>query len=75
VLTYMASFKSNQSLVTAFTRRRLPRTFLVLLESLLNVVPSTRPTCERVSSAIREGKVRLLISQFYFLLSENFLGC
>ena len=46
--------------MTAFESRRLPQTFLVLLESLLNIVPSSRPSCERVSSAIREGMVRVV---------------
>jgi hypothetical protein len=50
-------FKSTSALVTAFEARRLPRSFLVLLESLLNVSPSGRPSCDRVSSAIREGRV------------------
>ncbi|KAF8067893.1 kinase-like domain-containing protein [Lyophyllum atratum] len=49
-------FKSTPGLVTAFEARRLPRSFLVLLESLLNVAPSGRPSCERVASAIKEGK-------------------
>lgn len=51
-------FKSTLTLVTAFEARRLPRAYLVLLESLLNVKPSARPTCERVLNAIREGRVR-----------------
>jgi hypothetical protein len=52
-------FKSEQPLVAAFEARRLPRAFLVLLESLLNIMPSSRPSCDRVSSAIREGRVCL----------------
>ncbi|KAF7350354.1 Other/IKS protein kinase [Mycena venus] len=56
VLTY-PGFKSNQALVLQFESRRLPRAFLVLLESLLHVAPSGRPSCERVSSAIREGRL------------------
>ncbi|KAF8189776.1 kinase-like domain-containing protein [Mycena galopus ATCC 62051] len=56
VLTY-SGFKSNQALVIQFETRRLPRAFLVLLESLLHVAPSGRPSCERVSIAIREGRL------------------
>ncbi|ESK86246.1 kinase-like protein [Moniliophthora roreri MCA 2997] len=59
VLSY-PGFKFDQSLVTAFEVRRLPKAILVLLESLLNPVPAARPTCERVSGAIRQGKVRPL---------------
>jgi hypothetical protein len=50
-------FKSTPTLVTQFAARRLPRAFLVLLEGLLNVVPTGRPSCDRVASAIREGRV------------------
>ena len=46
-------------MVAKFDARWLPRTFLVLLESLLNKTPSMRPTCERVTEAIRKGKVDL----------------
>jgi len=56
VLSY-PGFKSTQPLITTFEARRLPRAYLVLLESLLNVVTSVRPSCERVSSAIREGRL------------------
>ncbi|KAF8630993.1 hypothetical protein AX15_002685 [Amanita polypyramis BW_CC] len=55
VLTY-PGFKSSPTMVTAFEARRLPRSFLILLESLLNIVPSSRPSVERVSTALREGK-------------------
>ena len=50
-------FKSNPNLVSGFEARRLPRTFLVLLENLLNKKPSIRPSSERVATAIRDGKV------------------
>ena len=53
-------FKPTPTLVTAFEARRLPRAYLVLLESLLNVKPSARPTCERVLNAIRERRVHEL---------------
>ncbi|KAI0945315.1 hypothetical protein AcW1_001562 [Taiwanofungus camphoratus] len=56
VLTY-SGFKSSPVMVTAFESRHLPRAYLVLLEGLLNITPSTRPSCERVLSAIREGKL------------------
>lgn len=51
-------FKPTSALVSAFEARRLPRAYLVLLEGLLNVNPTARPTCERVLMAIREGRVR-----------------
>ncbi|KAJ7596732.1 kinase-like domain-containing protein [Mycena floridula] len=50
-------FKVTSALVTTFESRRLPRAFLVLLESLLNPNPSGRPSCERVLTAIREGRL------------------
>jgi hypothetical protein len=53
-------FKSTQSFALQFEARRLPRAFLVLLEGLLHVVPSGRPSCERVSTAIRDGMVCFL---------------
>ncbi|KDR72649.1 hypothetical protein GALMADRAFT_142947 [Galerina marginata CBS 339.88] len=49
-------FKSNPDLVTGFEARRLPRSFLVLLENLLHKNPGSRPNCERVNVAIRAGK-------------------
>ncbi|EGO29082.1 hypothetical protein SERLADRAFT_412726 [Serpula lacrymans var. lacrymans S7.9] len=49
-------FRQSPSLVTSFESRRLPRAFLYLLESLLNVTPSSRPSCERVLGAMREGR-------------------
>jgi serine/threonine protein kinase len=49
-------FKSTPRLETLFTSRRLPRTYLVLLESLLNVSPATRPSCEKVLAAVHLGK-------------------
>ncbi|KAG6812529.1 hypothetical protein H0H92_002420 [Tricholoma furcatifolium] len=56
VLSY-PGFKSTNGLVTAFEARRLPRSFLVLLESLLHVTPASRPSCDRVTSAIKDGKL------------------
>ncbi|KAJ3486519.1 hypothetical protein NLJ89_g11803 [Agrocybe chaxingu] len=50
-------FKSTPNLVAGFETRRLPRTFLVLLENLLHTSPVSRPSCERVAKAIRDGKI------------------
>lgn len=50
-------FKSNTTFVSAFEQRRLPRAFLILLEGLLNVIPSQRPSSERVLGAIRDGRL------------------
>ncbi|GBE87646.1 kinase-like domain-containing protein [Sparassis latifolia] len=52
-----SGFKCTSAHVTAFESRRLPRAYLVLLESLLNVTPAMRPSSERVLSAIREGRL------------------
>ena len=69
VLSY-PGFKSNPAMAVAFEGRRLPRSFLILLESLLNVVPPSRPSVERVSAALREGKVlpRIIIQALLRLL-------
>jgi hypothetical protein len=56
-------FKGNSTLVSTFEARRLSRAYLVLLESLLHKAPSARPSCERVASAIRDGKVSTLIER------------
>ncbi|KAJ7096638.1 kinase-like domain-containing protein [Mycena belliarum] len=56
VLNY-PGFKSNQTLVMQFETRHMPRAFLVLLEGLLHVAPAGRPSCERVSTAIRDGRL------------------
>lgn len=40
-----------------FKARRLSKNFLGLLESLLHVFPSIRPSSERVLVGIDEGKV------------------
>ncbi|KAI0264595.1 kinase-like domain-containing protein, partial [Gloeopeniophorella convolvens] len=50
-------FKSSARLETLFASRRLPRSYLVLLESLLNVSPPVRPSCEKVLAALHLGKV------------------
>ncbi|KAH8984945.1 kinase-like protein [Lactarius akahatsu] len=49
-------FKSTPRLETLFASRRLPRPYLVLLESLLNVSPVARPSCEKVLAALHLGK-------------------
>lgn len=54
----MYRFKSTQTLSTNFASRRLPTAYLVLLENLLHINPSVRPSSERVLGAIREGRVR-----------------
>ncbi|EGO03307.1 hypothetical protein SERLA73DRAFT_46206 [Serpula lacrymans var. lacrymans S7.3] len=63
-------FRQSPSLVTSFESRRLPRAFLYLLESLLNVTPSSRPSCERVLGAMREGRV-----SFFLIPSLATGGC
>jgi len=55
VLSY-AGFRATSSVATSFDSRHLPRAFLVLLENLLHVIPSSRPSCERVLAALREGR-------------------
>jgi serine/threonine protein kinase len=49
-------FQSTARLETLFASRRLPRSYLVLLESLLNVSPVARPSCEKVLAALHLGK-------------------
>jgi serine/threonine protein kinase len=49
-------FRSTSTLATSFESRRLPRSFLILLEGLLSINPSLRPSCERIVSAMREGR-------------------
>ncbi|OCH93324.1 kinase-like protein [Obba rivulosa] len=54
---YWYRFKSSPTQAAAFESRRLPRAYLVLLESLLNTAPSARPSSERVLAALREGRL------------------
>ncbi|KAG1893756.1 uncharacterized protein F5891DRAFT_1258306 [Suillus fuscotomentosus] len=49
-------FRSTSALATSFESRRLPCLFLILLEGLLSINPSLRPSCECIVSAIREGR-------------------
>lgn len=55
ILGYIG-FRSTSALATTFESRRLPRSFLILLEGLLSINPSLRPSCERIVSAMREGR-------------------
>lgn len=49
-------FRSTSALATSFESRRLPRSFLILLEGLLSINTSLRPSCERIVSALRDGR-------------------
>jgi hypothetical protein len=71
LISPMGRFKAAPGLVAAFEARRLPRSFLVLLESLLNKTPAARPSCERVAGAIREGKVGSSFSRRLILINVN----
>ncbi|KAG2064461.1 kinase-like protein [Suillus decipiens] len=55
ILGYIG-FRSTSALAATFESRRLPRSFLILLEGLLSINPSLRPSCERIVSAMREGR-------------------
>ena len=69
-------FKSTARLETLFTSRRLPRSYLMLLESLLNVSPTARPTCEKVLAALHLGKVcclRLIICRRFARAHDRFI--
>lgn len=57
-LTILPRFKSSQELEMKFKARRLSKNFLGLLENLLHVIPSARPSSERVLIGIDEGGVR-----------------
>ncbi|KAH6901000.1 other/IKS protein kinase [Coprinopsis sp. MPI-PUGE-AT-0042] len=56
VLSY-PGFKAAANVITSFEARRLPRSYLVLLESLLSRSPLGRTPCDRVVQAVREGKL------------------
>ncbi|KIJ63116.1 hypothetical protein HYDPIDRAFT_93087 [Hydnomerulius pinastri MD-312] len=71
ILAY-AGFRSTSSLTTSFETRRLPRAFLILLESLLSVTPSARPSSDRIVSAMREGRVCILPPIFSETFFMNF---
>ena len=55
--TPFSRFKSTQELEVKFKTRRLSKNFLGLLENLLHIIPSVRPSSERVLMGIDEGKV------------------
>ncbi|KAI0064990.1 kinase-like protein [Artomyces pyxidatus] len=54
-------FKATPELETIFASRRLPRAYIVLLENLLNVLPTARPSCEKVLAAVHLGKLDPLL--------------
>lgn len=54
-------FRSSSVLANLFESRRLPKNYLLLLETLLNVKPSSRPSSERVLGVIKEGGVGTII--------------
>jgi len=67
-------FKSTARLETLLTSRRLPRSYLVLLESLLNVSPAARPACEKVLAALHLGKVcSFIIRRLFFTRAQQLL--
>ena len=51
-------FRSSPMLASGLESRRLPKAYLLLLETLLNVKPASRPSSERVLGVIKEGGVR-----------------
>ncbi|KAG9311790.1 hypothetical protein JVU11DRAFT_8037 [Chiua virens] len=55
-------FRTTSTLLAVFEGRHLPRAFLILLEGLLSVNPPVRPTCERILSAMREGRFNPVVS-------------
>ncbi|KAK7683631.1 hypothetical protein QCA50_013469 [Cerrena zonata] len=55
-------FRTTPSVRSTFESRRMPQSFLILLERLLHIVPSSRPSAERVLFAIREGQLDPLSS-------------
>jgi serine/threonine protein kinase len=52
-----AGFKPTPAHGAAFTARRIPKAYLLLLETLLNPVSAFRPSCDRVLQAIWEGRL------------------
>ncbi|KAJ8589502.1 kinase-like protein [Rhizopogon salebrosus TDB-379] len=57
-----SGFRSTSALVTSFESRHLPRSFLMLLEGLLSITASARPSSERIVGAMREGRVSCIPS-------------
>lgn len=71
ILEY-TGFKSSSILASGFESRRLPKVYLLLLETLLNVKPSGRPSSERVLGVIKDGGVRCHSCQYsIFRLKSN----
>ena len=76
ILEY-TGFKSTTALLDNFTSRRLPKAYLILLETLLNVKPTSRPSSERVLGVIKEGGVRdaCLTSHLHPMLTLPLRAC
>ncbi|KAI0042819.1 kinase-like protein [Auriscalpium vulgare] len=55
-------FKASPGMDTVFTSRHLPRAYIYLLESLLNITATSRPSCEKVLAAIQLGKLEPISS-------------
>ena len=53
-------FRSSGTQLAAFESRRLPKAYLLLLETLLHVKPGSRPSSERVLGVIKEGGVGVM---------------
>ncbi|TBU28501.1 kinase-like protein [Dichomitus squalens] len=51
-------FRSSSILASGLESRRLPKAYLLLLETLLNVRPAVRPSSERVLGVIKEGGLK-----------------
>ncbi|KZT20934.1 kinase-like protein [Neolentinus lepideus HHB14362 ss-1] len=49
-------FKSTPEIYNSFESRHLPRAYLYLLEKMLHPRPSSRPACDKIVSAIRDGR-------------------
>ncbi|EIN08699.1 kinase-like protein [Punctularia strigosozonata HHB-11173 SS5] len=50
-------FQTSHNLRETFASRRLPFTYLFLLENLLKPLPQYRPSCERILTALRSGQL------------------
>ena len=72
-LMIWSRFKANPDFVLTFEARRISRNFLILLEGLLNKSPNTRPSCERISNAFKEGKVVLIYMPGQPVNNANFI--
>ncbi len=63
-------FRSSSVLANAFESRRLPKAYLLLLESLLHVKPAARPSSDRVLSVIKDGGVSSRILPCIFVVTH-----